>query len=99
MNKRTFTVEIDDSDYETPLSETELEDSLRLGFYEKGLGNISILSVEKQIVEQTVERPQNKTIQLLEKAESVLSDSEHRYHWVVSQELRNHLDEIHEKVE
>ena len=94
MNKQKFTIEIDSSDYAEPISVTYLMAMLRMGFSEANMSNLSILSIEENNVEQNVERPSNKTIELLEKAESILSDSEYHYHRCFSRDIEEHLKEI-----
>lgn len=55
--KQTFTLEIDSSDYVSPVSECDLTHMIAMGFCDCRMGNLSILLV-REITSQTVENQQ-----------------------------------------
>ena len=94
MNKRTFTLEIELPErYENGLSEAFIKANIQRAIEHL---NPCLWSDEYVVgvVEQSVERPSNKTIQLLEKAERALSDSEFYSDRCFAREIEKHLEKL-----
>lgn len=99
MNKRTFVLEINREGVDCGLTLESILESYLTDETEQKSNHPPFVLVREINVEQNVERPQNKTIELLEKAESILSDSETHYHRCFSRDIEKHLEEIRRKEE